>query len=79
MKFSILSTIILAQGIISEGSSSIVHPKPKGAINIANYEVCLKVCWPEEPKCPEGWVSDTIGDEDYPCWTCCKKTDDDDL
>ncbi|KAK6703266.1 hypothetical protein QX201_010189 [Fusarium graminearum] len=63
---------------ISDGSS-IVNPKPKGTINIENYEVCLKVCWPEEPKCPEGWNAKKFGDGDYPCWTCCKKTGDDDL
>ncbi|CAF3591877.1 hypothetical protein FGSG_11135 [Fusarium graminearum PH-1] len=99
MQLSILSTIILAQGIvampwtskqsngeeitlriqISDGSSSIVNPKPKGTINIENYEVCLKVCWPEEPKCPEGWNAKKFDDGDYPCWTCCKKTGDDDL
>ncbi|KAF5676141.1 pathogenicity protein [Fusarium heterosporum] len=105
MKFSIVSTILLAQGIAampwstlktsqsgeeitlrievsgaSSGSSS--APKPHGsAIDLKNYEVCLKVCFPEEPKCPEGWNNKKFGDGDYPCWTCCKKTggDDDDL
>ncbi|KAK1752013.1 hypothetical protein QBC47DRAFT_432849 [Echria macrotheca] len=39
--------------------------------------ICLKVCWPESPTCPEGWVSHNFGDEEGPCWTCCKKEDED--
>jgi hypothetical protein len=42
---------------VSGASGSKFTPEPKGAINYKNYDVCLKVCWPEEPKCPEGWVS----------------------
>ncbi|CAF3451621.1 unnamed protein product, partial [Fusarium graminearum] len=49
-------------------------PMHRGVVNVHNYEVCIKVCWPEEPTCPEGW-----GDGDYHCWTCCKKTGDEDL
>ncbi|SCN67648.1 uncharacterized protein FFB20_02701 [Fusarium fujikuroi] len=103
MKFSIASTLLLANGIaampwsslsakqsngeeitlriqVSQPSSNhAVTPNHKGVVNVHNYEVCLKVCWPEEPTCPEGWVSDLEGDSDYPCWTCCKKTGDDDL
>ncbi|KAF9771751.1 hypothetical protein IL306_010601 [Fusarium sp. DS 682] len=105
MKFSIASTLLLAQGIAAMPWSSLnakqsngeeitpslriqvsqpssnhnFTPKSKGAINVNNYEVCLKVCWPEEPQCPEGWNSKKFGDSDYPCWTCCKPTGDDDL
>jgi hypothetical protein len=42
---------------VSGASGSKFTPEPRGAINYKNYDVCLKVCWPEEPKCPEGWVS----------------------
>ncbi|KAH7235557.1 hypothetical protein BKA59DRAFT_516076 [Fusarium tricinctum] len=101
MKFSIVATALLAQGIaampwtsvksqsngeeitlriqVSGASGSKFTPEPKGAINYKNYDVCLKVCWPEEPKCPEGWNSKKFGEDDYPCWTCCKSTGDDDL
>ncbi|KAI1035048.1 hypothetical protein LB503_011715 [Fusarium chuoi] len=82
MKFSIASTLLLANGIaampwsslsakqsngeeitlriqVSQPSSNhAVTPNHKGVVNVHNYEVCLKVCWPEEPTCPEGWVSD---------------------
>ncbi|SPJ75331.1 uncharacterized protein FTOL_05062 [Fusarium torulosum] len=102
MKFSIVSTVLLAQGIAAMPWSSVqsqsngeeitlriqvsgasahksdFSPKPKGAINYSNYDICLKVCWPEKPNCPEGWKPSKLGgDEDYPCWTCCKKTGED--
>ncbi|KLO88696.1 uncharacterized protein LW93_4507 [Fusarium fujikuroi] len=103
MKFSIASTLLLANGIaampwsslsakqsngeeitlriqVSQPSSNhAVSPNHKGVVNVNNYDVCLKVCWPQEPTCPEGWNSKKFGDSDYPCWTCCKKTGDDDL
>ncbi|KIL92211.1 hypothetical protein FAVG1_04619 [Fusarium avenaceum] len=101
MKFSIVATALLAQGIaampwtsvkrqsngeeitlriqVSGVSGSKFTPEPKGAINYKNYDVCLKVCWPEEVKCPEGWNSKKFGEDEYPCWTCCKKTGEDDL
>ncbi|KAM0351807.1 hypothetical protein ACHAPU_002319 [Fusarium lateritium] len=104
MKFSIVATALLAQGIAampwssiqatqsngdeitlriqisgaSSGSSSAPKINGGSTIDLKNYEVCLKVCWPEEPKCPEGWNAKKFGD-DYPCWTCCRKTDDEDL
>nr|AGF29848.1 putative pathogenicity protein [Fusarium oxysporum] len=102
MKFSIASTLLLANGIaampwsslnakqsngeeitlriqVSQPSSNhAFSPNHKGVVNVHNYEVCLKVCWPEEPKCPDGWNAKKFGDGDYPCWTCCKKTGDDD-
>ncbi|SCO86312.1 uncharacterized protein FRV6_10439 [Fusarium oxysporum] len=102
MKFSIASTLLLANGIAAMPWSSLnakqsngeeitlriqvsqpssnhpFSPSHKGVVNVHNYEVCLKVCWPEEPKCPEGWNAKKFGDGDYPCWTCCKKTGDDD-
>ncbi|KAE9364515.1 hypothetical protein N431DRAFT_474105 [Stipitochalara longipes BDJ] len=34
--------------------------------------ICLKVCWPESPTCPDGWFSNNFGTADQPCWTCCK-------
>ncbi|KAJ4139690.1 hypothetical protein NW768_001031 [Fusarium equiseti] len=102
MKFSLVSTILLAQGIaampwssnrvrsgeeitlhihVSQGSSAnqdgTKMSKPNGHINFNTSEVCLRVCWAEEPKCPEGWSSKKFGDGDYPCWTCCKSTGDD--
>ncbi|KAH7227449.1 hypothetical protein BKA60DRAFT_533994 [Fusarium oxysporum] len=79
MKFSIASTLLLANGIaampwsslnakqssseeitlriqVSQPSSkSTFSPNHKGVVNVHNYEVCLKVCWPEEPTCPDGW------------------------
>ncbi|KAF5000047.1 hypothetical protein FGRMN_2058 [Fusarium graminum] len=103
MKFSVVSTALLAQGIAampwsslqatqsngeeitlriqvsgaSSGSSSAT--KPNGStIDPKNYDVCLKVCWPSEPECPEGWNPKKFGDDDYPCWSCCKKTGGDD-
>ncbi|KAM0257471.1 hypothetical protein ACHAPA_011731 [Fusarium lateritium] len=103
MKFSIVSTVLLAQGIAAMPWSSFksqsngeeitlriqvsgasaygsnLSPKPQGIVNSKNYDVCLKVCWPEEPKCPEGWKATKFGEGDYPCWTCCKSTGDDDL
>ncbi|KAH7186107.1 uncharacterized protein B0J16DRAFT_415374 [Fusarium flagelliforme] len=102
MKFSVVSTILLAQGIVampwsndkvktgeeitlhiqvSQGSSAnqdvTTIPKPNGHIDFIDNEVCLKVCWPEEPKCPEGWSSKKLGEDNYPCWTCCKSFSDD--
>ncbi|KAH7004264.1 hypothetical protein EDB82DRAFT_486423 [Fusarium venenatum] len=44
---------IQVSGAPNYGSTS----KPFKGVN--TYPVCLKVCWPEEPKCPEGWVSET--------------------
>lgn len=41
------------------GSESKYTPEPKGAIDLKNADVCLKVCWPDKPQCPEGWVSKT--------------------
>ncbi|KAF4436566.1 putative pathogenicity protein [Fusarium austroafricanum] len=101
MKFSIASTLLLAQGIAAMPWSSIAAKQSngeeitlriqvsqasnnhgfttKGTVNPNHYDVCLKVCWPEEPKCPEGWDSKKFGDDGYPCWTCCKKNRDDDL
>ncbi|WAO86135.1 Hypothetical protein NCS54_00339500 [Fusarium falciforme] len=32
---------------------------PKGAIHPENFQVCLRVCWPSVPTCPDGWVSVT--------------------
>ncbi|KAL5621022.1 hypothetical protein FOBRF1_004268 [Fusarium oxysporum] len=102
MKFSIASTLLLANSIAAMPWSSLnakqssgeeitlriqvsqpsskktFSPNHKGVVNVHNYEVCLKVCWPEEPTCPEGWNSKKFGDGDFPCWTCCKKTGDDD-
>ena len=26
-------------------------------IPISKLDVCLRVCWPETPTCPKGWVS----------------------
>ncbi|KAF5557708.1 pathogenicity protein [Fusarium napiforme] len=98
MKFSIASTLLLANGIaampwsslstkqssgeeitlriqVSQPSSDHAFtPNHKGVVNVHNYESCLKICFADPATCPEGW-----GDGDYPCWTCCKKTGDDDL
>ncbi|EEU35906.1 uncharacterized protein NECHADRAFT_105956 [Fusarium vanettenii 77-13-4] len=45
---------------------------PKGDIHPENFQVCLKVCWPSVPTCPNGW-----GTANHPCWTCCKAPSDD--
>ncbi|CEI66134.1 unnamed protein product [Fusarium venenatum] len=95
MKFSILATTLFAQSIAAmpwyavkgtkaDGEEITVRIQVSGAPNygstskpfkgVNTYPVCLKVCWPEEPKCPEGW-----GDDDYACWTCCRKERDEDL
>ncbi|KAJ4009519.1 hypothetical protein NW752_009109 [Fusarium irregulare] len=47
-------------------------PEPNGHINPGTYDICLRVCWPEEPKCADGWYSNQMGTSDNPCWTCCK-------
>lgn len=31
--------------------------KPKGSIDPKHYPICLAVCWSDENRCPEGWVS----------------------
>ncbi|KAL4724317.1 hypothetical protein ACLX1H_008930 [Fusarium chlamydosporum] len=104
MKFSIVSTVLLAQGIaampwsnvkaarangeeitlrihVSQGSSATRGPgmttKPNGVVNTKLYDVCFRVCWPEEPTCPEGWNSKNLGKDYDPCWTCCKSAGDD--
>ncbi|CAJ0547561.1 Ff.00g043150.m01.CDS01 [Fusarium sp. VM40] len=102
MKFSIVATALLAQGIAAmpwtsvksqsngeeitlriqvsgAGSESKYTPEPKGAIDLKNADVCLKVCWPDKPQCPEGWNAKKFGDNDYPCWTCCKTYNEGDL
>ncbi|KAI8721556.1 hypothetical protein NCS52_00297300 [Fusarium sp. LHS14.1] len=50
---------------------------PKGDIHPANFEVCLRVCWPTVPTCPNGWYSNNMGTANNPCWTCCKAPSDD--
>ncbi|RBR09079.1 uncharacterized protein FIESC28_10019 [Fusarium coffeatum] len=101
MKFSVVSIILLAQGIAAmpwsngraimgeeitlriqvSGSSANrdvkTFPKPNGRVDFSTEEVRLKVCWSEEPKCPEGWNPKKFGDGDYGCWTCCKSFDED--
>lgn len=46
---------------VSQDSSATRGPgmttKPNGVVNTNLYDACLKVCFGEEPKCPEGWVS----------------------
>ncbi|KAK7419185.1 hypothetical protein QQZ08_010952 [Neonectria magnoliae] len=38
----------------------------------AEFDICLRVCWPRTPECPTGWYSNNVGTKDQPCWTCCK-------
>ncbi|KAK0741804.1 hypothetical protein B0T21DRAFT_408661 [Apiosordaria backusii] len=35
--------------------------------------ICLRVCWPESPTCPDGWEAKQFGH----CWTCCRKDEED--
>ncbi|KAJ4250983.1 hypothetical protein NW762_011633 [Fusarium torreyae] len=66
---------------VSQGPSAGIGltASPKGVLRASDYDICLKVCWPESPHCPEGWKPKKFGNEDTPCWTCCKSTGDDDL
>jgi hypothetical protein len=43
-----------------------------GQLLNTNTDICLRVCWPETPTCPDGWYSNNLGIADQPCWTCCK-------
>ncbi|CAM1501391.1 Fc.00g105530.m01.CDS01 [Cosmosporella sp. VM-42] len=52
----------------SMGHGAAVH----GAIQPSTFDICLRVCWPETPTCPDGWYSNNMGTTDDPCWTCCK-------
>ncbi|KAK7413914.1 hypothetical protein QQX98_007181 [Neonectria punicea] len=50
-----------------------VSQAPAPAANSASqFDVCLRVCWPDTPQCPTGWYSNNVGTKDHPCWTCCK-------
>ncbi|CAG7558734.1 unnamed protein product [Fusarium equiseti] len=101
MKFSIVSTILLAQGMaampwsnskvksggeitqvpqlidhypslttttlhiqVSQGSSGnndqTTIPEHNGHIDPGTFDICLRVCWPKEPTCPDGWAKDVV-------------------
>ncbi|KAL2670108.1 hypothetical protein Neosp_014989 [[Neocosmospora] mangrovei] len=87
MKFSAASILFLAHGIaampclrIQVSQPSSYHAQgsaPKGDIHPANFDVCLRVCWPSVPTCPTGWYSNNMGTANQPCWTCCKAPSDD--
>ncbi|KAF4979135.1 hypothetical protein FZEAL_4625 [Fusarium zealandicum] len=47
-------------------------PAPEKIGNFSENDVCLKICWPTTPQCPEDWYSNNLGSDKYPCWTCCK-------
>ncbi|RGP81755.1 pathogenicity [Fusarium longipes] len=96
MKFSIVATALLAQGIAAmpwtahkaNGEEITVRIRVDGAsgqgsaaqpgnmLSKTSPGPCLKVCWGEEPKCPDNWEPTKFGEE-YPCWTCCHKGNDD--
>jgi len=40
---------------------------PKASFN-AQSDICWRACFPQSPKCPEGWTSRQLGQ----CYTCCK-------
>ncbi|KAK0670023.1 hypothetical protein QBC41DRAFT_390525 [Cercophora samala] len=40
-------------------------------------DICLRVCWPESPQCPAEWNPKNMGSDEDPCWTCCRKVNDD--
>ncbi|KAK4171136.1 hypothetical protein QBC36DRAFT_340571 [Triangularia setosa] len=40
-------------------------------------DICLRVCWPEQPQCPSSWDPKNLGTDDEPCWTCCRNPNDD--
>ncbi|KAI8682313.1 hypothetical protein NCS56_00353900 [Fusarium sp. Ph1] len=44
---------------------------PKGTVKIEDAPICLAICWPKVPTCPDGW-----GTSNSPCWTCCKAPED---
>ncbi|RGP65998.1 pathogenicity [Fusarium sporotrichioides] len=100
MKFSIIATALLAQGIVAMPWSSFKEtngngeeitvriqvsgasdqvPASKPFKGISTMPLCLKVCWPDKPTCPEGWEPKKMGGGDYPCWTCCRDYKDEDL
>ncbi|UPK97620.1 hypothetical protein LCI18_008555 [Fusarium solani-melongenae] len=32
---------------------------PKGTVKIGDSPICLAVCWPSVPTCPDGWVTNS--------------------
>ncbi|KAK4655805.1 hypothetical protein QC762_305650 [Podospora pseudocomata] len=67
---------------LDKGTTTAHHRPPKSKseemkIIMGMSDVCLRVCWPESPKCPEEWSPKNMGSEEDPCWTCCRKMEHD--
>ncbi|KAF0645789.1 hypothetical protein FPSE5266_20017 [Fusarium pseudograminearum] len=83
MKFSIVATAFLAQGIAAMPWSFVKGTKSNGeevtclglppTEQISTEPICLNVCWSEKPNCPQDWEPHNNGADDFPCWTCCRE------
>ncbi|CAP70494.1 uncharacterized protein PODANS_3_5650 [Podospora anserina S mat+] len=67
---------------LDKGTTTAHHRPPKSKseemkIIMGMSDVCLRVCWPESPKCPEEWSPKNMGSDEDPCWTCCRKMEHD--
>ncbi|KAE8381619.1 hypothetical protein BDV26DRAFT_289259 [Aspergillus bertholletiae] len=63
-----ISTVLAAAATLLTGVNAASR-----YVEIHSSEICWRVCFPEEPKCPHGWHDKKFGH----CYTCCKGHDDD--
>ncbi|KAH7270975.1 hypothetical protein FSOLCH5_003847 [Fusarium solani] len=71
MKFSAVALLTLAHGILAMPQiSDKTNEMAKRSAQTHNQDICLRICWFEEPRCPEGWYANQQGE----CWTCCRGT-----